>query len=124
MNKNIKKRIALLLTLAITMMATFAMFSLDIYAQPHGRKPVVGATYKLKEPKYVYRNHNKKSGVKKVAELSDTAKKFVIKGKKKARFRKGTVVTCLEVHKDWIRIPSGWMKYNHKDFKRIKMNRG
>lgn len=123
MNKAFKKRIAIMLTLAITLMATFAAFTIDIYAQPKGHVPTVGATYKLKNVKYVYRNPSKKDGIKTVAELSDTAKKYAIKGKKKARFKKGTVVTCLEVRKGWIRIPSGWMKYNNKDFKRIK-NRG
>lgn len=123
MNKTFKRRVALLLTLAITAMATFAMFSIEIYALPKEYRPVVGATFKLKVPKYVYRNHSKRDGVKTVAELSDTAKKYAIKGKKKARFKKGTIVTCLEVHKGWIRIPSGWMKFNSKDFKKIK-NRG
>lgn len=41
-------------------------------------------------------------------ELSDDAKKHAVEGEN-AVLKKGTVVTCLEVKDDWMRIPSGWI---------------
>ncbi len=120
MSLSIKKRIAFIVAVALVVLATVNVFSIDVYAKAAGNKPIVGVSYKLKQPQFVYRGHSKKSGKKKIAELSDTAKKFAVKGRKDVRFKKGTVVTCLEVYKGWIRVPSGWIKFNYKDFKRIK----
>ena len=69
----------------------------------------VGKDYKLKKTLNVRKGPGTKYKIKKKSSLSKSAKKQVVKGTKYAKFKKGTVVTCLEKKGNWIRIPSGWI---------------
>lgn len=122
-NMRAKKTLILALVIVITTMAFLSMFTLGVYAEPHLHKPKVGVSYVLKHSKFIYRNHTKDEGIKKRRELNDATKKHTVKGIKKAKLKKGTIVTCLEIHKKWIRIPSGWIKIKEGDLKRVKKER-
>lgn len=72
------------------------------------KRLVVGKDYKLKKALYVRRGPGTNYAIKKRAWLSSSARKYCY-NKTKAMFKKNTVVTCLEVKGDWIRVPSGWV---------------
>lgn len=69
----------------------------------------VGKDYKLKKVLYVRTGPGTEYAAKKRSQLSDSAKQYAVKGIKEAKFKKGTVVTCLEKKGDWMRVPSGWI---------------
>lgn len=57
----------------------------------------------------VRKGPGKKYAIKSRSSLTKDALKNSVKGTNKARLKKGTVVTCLEVKGDWMLIPSGWI---------------
>ena len=67
-----------------------------------------GKDYKLKKALYVRKGPGKKYKIKKRSQLTEDGKKHSKKSSK-AILKKGTVVTCLEVKGNWMRIPSGWI---------------
>ena len=67
-----------------------------------------GKTYKMAKAQYVRKGPGKSYAIKKRSKLSKDAKKHAYSGSK-ARLKKGTEVTCLEVKGKWMRIPSGWI---------------
>lgn len=68
-----------------------------------------GKNYKLKKTLYVRKGPGTNYAAKKRSSLSASAKKYAVKNIKSAKFKKGTVVTCLEKKGNWMRIPSGWV---------------
>lgn len=118
-----KKAITVAVATVIAIVTCLSMLTFDVYAEPYPHKPKVGTSYVLKHSKFIYRNHTKDEGIKKRRELNDATKKYTVKGIKKAKLKRGTIVTCLEIHKKWIRIPSGWIKIKEGDLKRVKKER-
>lgn len=69
-----------------------------------------GKDYTLNTDLYVRTGPGKKYSIKKRSQLTEDGKKHSAKGTN-AILLKGTVVTCLEVKGNWMRIPSGWVCY-------------
>ena len=67
-----------------------------------------GYNYRLTKALCVRKGPGKKYKIKKRSSLSASAKKYAMSGTK-AKFKKGTVVTCLQKKGDWMRVPSGWI---------------
>ena len=72
-----------------------------------------GKEYQLKEFLYVRTGAGNAYPVKAIKSLSANAKLYAISKNGKAVLNKGTVVTCLKVKGDWIKIPSGWVRAKH-----------
>lgn len=68
----------------------------------------VDSNYVLVEDCAVREDASETSKQKSYDELSDDAKNHAVEGED-AVLKKGTVVTCLEIKDDWMRIPSGWI---------------
>ncbi len=47
--------------------------------------------------------------VKLVSQLTPSGRAHAVRGSRYALLMRGTVVTCMEVSGNWIRIPSGWI---------------
>ena len=67
-----------------------------------------GRDYKLATALYVRTGPGTNYAIKKRNQLTKDAKKHAFSGTN-ALLRTGTVVTCLEVRGEWMRIPSGWI---------------
>jgi len=67
-----------------------------------------GGTYKLKDNMNVRKGPGTSYAIKKRSELTADGKKNAVNCTN-AVLKKGTVVTCLEVKGEWMRIPSGWI---------------
>ena len=67
-----------------------------------------GKNYKLAKNQSVRKGPGKKYAVKKRSQLTKDAKKHTVSSSK-AVLKKGTVVTCLQVKGNWMKIPSGWV---------------
>ena len=95
------------------------------YAEIHKTKSnyahiQIGSSYKLNRDRTIYKGPSKDSGKVFRKHLKPSTKKYAIKGRKHARLKKGTVVTCLDKKKNWIRIPSGWIICHKEDLELIK----
>ena len=69
----------------------------------------VGKDYKLLAELYVRTGPGTNYKAVKRSSLSASAKKYAVTGITAAKFKKGTVVTCLKKSGDWMKVPSGWI---------------
>lgn len=67
-----------------------------------------GNDYKLKKALNVRKGPGTNYAIKNRSQLSKDGQKHAYK-QKKAKLKKGTVVTCMKVKGKWIKIPSGWI---------------
>lgn len=71
-----------------------------------------GHNYTLTQTCTVYKGPGKEYGYVKRKALKPSSKKHAVKKSHIAKLKKGTVVTCLKVQGNWIKIPSGWIRIN------------
>lgn len=67
-----------------------------------------GWNYRLATALYVRKGPGTNYGIKSRSALTNDAKRHAYSGSK-ALLKAGTIVTCLEVKGEWMRIPSGWI---------------
>lgn len=116
---NNKLIIAIMSVLLMMMLSCFCATSIS-YADSKHLEIKEGKSYKLTCEKFVFEKPTEDSEKVLRKDLKPSTMKNSVEGAKFAKLKEGTEITCLEKEKNWIRIPSGWIKYNEGDFKPIK----